>query len=464
MKKKISALDFFTLTGALIITVYCFPLLATAGFSLIFFLLLAALLYFIPCALVSAELGTIDDWGHGGIFVWCKLAFGKRWGFAAVFYQWIHITIGIIPMFYFIVGSLSYVLDMPALNHDPYLKCFTVVILVWFFSILNLRGTALTAKISNYGFFLGAAVPILVLLILVVLYLSWGGVIHVQFSWKSFFPSFSQINSITIFITFILSLAGIEASAALISKMKNAKKDYPKAILALIVLVIITSIIGSLSIAIIVPAHKINLSSGVVQTFAAIVKGEQVTWLIKIFAFILVLGAMAQVSSWIVGPAMGMFFAAKEGYIPTLFAKENKYHVPHYLILTQALIITIWTSVLTLCADGGDLSFMISIALAVVVYLVMYLQMFIAYFILNHRYSTVSRGFTIPGGKRMKLLVPSVGLITVLISIIVSVFPPDQIANVNRGEYETILVTSFFVVLLLPHILYAFRKRTMSYR
>src|SRR5690242_8046126 len=62
---------------------------AEYGLALVFFYSLAALLFFIPTVLVTAELAT--GWPiTGGSYVWVREAFGSRLGFLAIWLQWIY--------------------------------------------------------------------------------------------------------------------------------------------------------------------------------------------------------------------------------------------------------------------------------------------------------------------------------------------------------------------------------------
>src|SRR5206468_4008388 len=62
---------------------------AEFGLALVFFYLLAAFLFFIPTVLITAELAT--GWPiTGGSYVWVREAFGPRWGFLAIWLQWIY--------------------------------------------------------------------------------------------------------------------------------------------------------------------------------------------------------------------------------------------------------------------------------------------------------------------------------------------------------------------------------------
>ena len=59
------------------------PVTAEYGVGSVFFYAVTALIFFIPCSLVAAELAT--GWPKtGGVYIWVKEAFGARWGFVAI--------------------------------------------------------------------------------------------------------------------------------------------------------------------------------------------------------------------------------------------------------------------------------------------------------------------------------------------------------------------------------------------
>lgn len=66
--KQLSMLGFFAITASMVMAVYEYPTFATSGFSLIFFLLLGGILWFIPVGLCAAEMATVEGWDEGGIF------------------------------------------------------------------------------------------------------------------------------------------------------------------------------------------------------------------------------------------------------------------------------------------------------------------------------------------------------------------------------------------------------------
>ncbi|MGL5230437.1 MAG: glutamate:gamma-aminobutyrate antiporter [Cetobacterium sp.] len=461
--KQLTLFGFFTITASMVMAVYEYPSFATSGFSLLFFLLFGGLFWFIPVALCAAEMATIPGWETGGVFTWVSESLGERWGFAAIFYQFFEITVGYIPMLYFINGSLSYVFDWPGLNVNPHLKLISILIVFWILTFSQLGGTKYTAKIARTGFIFGIVIPAIILIGLAIAYVIAGNPVHMDISWKSFFPDFTNINSLVILVSFILSYMGVEASASHANEMANPKKQYPIAILMLVIVAILISSAGGLSIATVIPVNEINLSAGVNQTFAILINhyGSHLDWIVRIIAAFIGLGVLAEVSAWIVGPSRAMYVAAQKGILPPVFKKVNKNDVPVPLVMFQGVIVTIWAIVLTLGGGGNNMSFMTAMSLTVVIYLMTYFLLFIGYLtlVLKRKTTDAAAGYQIPGGVVFKCIVGAIGLLTSLFAFIISFFPPDNIPGGNTGEYETILTVGFIVVLVLPFIIYEFRDK-----
>lgn len=456
---SIGLMGFFMMTASMVMTVYSYPAFATSGLTLIFFLLFAAILFFIPTALVSAELATGEGWQVGGVYTWCAKAFGGRWGFTAVFLQWLQITVGFVTMLYFVTGALSYLFDWQALNTNAWIKLGGVLILFWLITVMNFAGTKWTARLATIGLLGGVVLPAALLIGLAVTYVSQGHPMQVSFTKDSYIPDFSQVGTLVILVAFILSYAGVESSAPHVNELRNPRRNYPLAILMLVLMAIVINILGALSIAIVIPKDQINLSAGVLQTFKYLLDMYELSWLLKVVAVLLGIGTIAEVSAWVVGPSKAMVSAAKDGLIPRVFAKENKHNVPVPFVLFQGVIVTIWACVLTLGGGGNNLSFLLAMALTVVTYLTMYILLFFSYLRLKTKYADVPRAYSIPGGKAGGFAVAVIGLLMALFSIVISFFPPSGIGK-EEGAYETILLVSWVVVILLPHIIYAFRDKS----
>ena len=462
-KKSLTLFGFFAMTASMVMAVYEYPTFATSKLHLVFYLLLGGFLWFIPVALCAAEMATVDGWEKGGVFTWTGKNLGKKYGFANLFFEFFEITVGFVTMIYFILGALSYVFDWPALNSNPMIKFIGVLVIFWILALSQFGGTKYTAKIAKIGFIVGILLPAAILIILALIYIIQGNPIYIS-SKDTFVPDFTKVNTLVVFVSFILSYMGVEASATHANEMDNPKKEYPLAMLLLVIVAIVVSTLGGLAIAAVIPQDQINLSAGVVQTFAVLLGHFTAnnTILVKIIALLLAFGVIAEVSSWVVGPTRGMIIAAKEGAIPKSWAKTNEHDVPVYLVIAQGIIVSIWDAVLTFGAGGSNLSFLAAMSLTVVIYLSGYILFFVGYIkaILGEG---LNGAYQMPGGKPVKIIVAIIGLVTSIFAFFISFVPPTSIAGnaVQSHEYMWMLIISYVISLILPFAIYDLCQKYM---
>lgn len=456
-KNTLTLFGFFAITASMVMTFYEYPTFATSGLHLVFFLLLGGFLWFLPVALCAAEMATVEGFQEGGIFTWVGNTLGERYGFAAIFFQWFQITVGFVTMIYFILGALSYVLNFPALDNDPFIKFLGVILIFWGLTFSQLGGTKNTAKIAKLGFIIGIIIPSIILFGLAIAYIMGGNPLNIALNKEAFIPKFTNISTLVVFVSFILAYMGVEASASHVNELENAKKNYPLAMILLVILAIILNTIGGFTVAAVIPAKELSLSSGVVQTFEALILhyGKGLSWLVKLIAFMIAFGVMGEVSAWVVGPSRGMYTAAQKGILPSKLKKVNKHNVPVPLIMLQGVIVTIWAAVLTFGGGGNNLSFLTAISLTVVIYLVAYLLFFIGYLVLILKMGHLKRTYEVPGGKVTKISVALIGFFISLIALGISFVPPSSIAAQNDRQYEIILSISFITTVLIPFIIYS---------
>ncbi|HHD2734877.1 glutamate:gamma-aminobutyrate antiporter [Clostridium perfringens] len=462
-KKSLTLFGFFAMTASMVMAVYEYPTFATSKLHLVFYLLLGGFLWFIPVALCAAEMATVDGWEKGGVFTWTGKNLGKKYGFANLFFEFFEITVGFVTMIYFILGALSYVFDWPALNSNPMIKFIGVLVIFWILALSQFGGTKYTAKIAKIGFIVGILLPAAILIILALVYIIQGNPIYIS-SKDTFVPDFTKVNTLVVFVSFILSYMGVEASATHANEMDNPKKEYPLAMLLLVIVAIVVSTLGGLAIAAVIPQDQINLSAGVVQTFAVLLGHFTAnnTILVKIIALLLAFGVIAEVSSWVVGPTRGMIIAAEEGAIPKSWAKTNEHDVPVYLVIAQGIIVSIWDAVLTFGAGGSNLSFLAAMSLTVVIYLSGYILFFVGYIkaILGEG---LNGAYQMPGGKPLKIIVAIIGLATSIFAFFISFVPPTSIAGnaVQSHEYMWMLIISYVISLILPFAIYDLCQKYM---
>lgn len=456
MDRSISNFSFFSMTASLFVTVYEYPTFAGYGRTAIFFLLFCGILWFLPLSLCSAELSGTEGYQEGGIFSWVGNSLGEANGFAAIFFQWFQVTVGFVTMLYFIVGTSAYILKIPSINSDPLYKFIAVISLFWILTVLQLKGTDVTTRIAKYGFSIGIILPVIIMIIATIIYFFCGHHVSTNFTQYKFYPTITDLPALS---TFLLAYMGVEASAPHIMELHDSKKNYPKILVQLVLVGILTSAIGGSILSMVLPG-KISANEGVMDAISRLFYSNDL--LVFIFGLLIIFGITAQVSSWIVSPTEGLQYTAKKGILSEKLTKKNNFGVPVKLLLLQGVIVTIWAALLTFSSGsaGGTLSFQTAISLTVLIYLSAYVLLFFAYLVTTIKNSYLKRSFTIPGGRISKLLLGILGLFISAIAIATTFLIPKSISGSEGKIYILMLVISYLIVICIPYCIYYTIKHT----
>ncbi|MCP5492123.1 MAG: amino acid permease [Chlamydiales bacterium] len=456
---KLGLFGFLMITVSMVVTIYTYPTFATAGFSLIFFLLFAGFLWFIPVCLTAAEMGTgAGGWSNAGVYSWGTAALGERWGFKMIYLQFMEISIGFVPMLYFITGALGYLFDAPILSQPGWAQFGIIFAIFWIISLASFWGTRITKYIASAGFVLGVLLPALILIILGFMFVHEGNTIQIVINSKTFFPSFKESSTLVVLASFVLAFMGAEASAVHVNHLKNPGRNYPLSILILVITTIVIGSLASLTIAMTIPRSSISLNAGIVEAFNYLFAHYGLSWARNPIAALVAVSAIAEIASWVNGPVRGMLFAAQSGLLPPRLAKMNKHHMPTHLMLVQGLLVTIWMVVLTFGSQGGgNMAFFTAIALTVISYLTMYVLMFISYLVLKVKNPNNPRRFNLPAS--VGWVVALVGLGSTIFAFIVAFAKPGEISRSMYGNYLTILIVAYLAIVILPHIVFKYAHK-----
>lgn len=460
MKEKSLSLFFLIMiSSAFVISIRNLPTIAETQMQMIFFALFGTIIFFIPGALVSAELAT--GWpSMGGIAVWTEEAFGKKIGFLASWFQWIYMVISIIAMLFFISSSLAYVFDPKLANSAIYLLILNLI-LIWVFTLINLKGITISKIISTIGFLLGVLFPAILIILSGLIYVFQGNPIQMDFSlnFNNLVPNFKDLSTIVLLVGFMRAFGGIEASAAHANNVANPQKNYPIAILIVVLIGLLINLLGSLSVAIVIPQKEISLTSGVMVAFDNFLKMFNLSFFIPVLGLLVAIGQMGGFSTWITGPVKALLQCAKEGDLPTFFRKVNKHNVPTHLMITQAIIISILGSFFLIFLDNINIAFWISVALSMISYMSMYFLMFLSALYLRYKKPEVERKFKIPFKNIGMWIVSIIGMAGMILSFLIAFIPPSQLSQKNNILYYSILIIGTILIFLIPFIILYYQTK-----
>lgn len=457
LSKQINLFALVMISSAFVTSIRNLPTLAETGMKMLFFALAAALFFFLPAALTSAELAT--GWPKaGGIYAWVKEAFGIKWGFIAIWLQWVYMTISVIAMLYFISGSLAYVFA-PSLAENRIFLVITQLVVIWFFTFLNLKGLKMSSWISTVGFLGGVLFPGILIIVLGFIYVLQGNPVHLDMSFtaSNLFPDIKHISTLVLLVGFMRAFAGVEASSVHANYVNKPQRNYPLAIFIVVIIGIAINVLGSLAVAVVVPANEISLLSGIMEAFHSFFTKFHMLWLVPIMGFLAAIGQMGGASTWMTGPVSGLFATAEEGQLPPFFQKVNKNRAPINLMLTQAVVISVLGSCLLLL-PSLNISFWISVALSMMIYVTMYFLMLLSGLVLRFKKPNVKRAYKIPFGKVGISVVTIVGMMAMIFSFIIAIFPPSQLPPDNATAYVSFLLISICIIFALPFIINKCKK------
>jgi putative glutamate/gamma-aminobutyrate antiporter len=431
---------------------------AVYGFSLVFFYLLAALLFFIPTILVTAELAT--GWPTtGGVYIWVREAFGSRWGFLTIWLQWIYNVVWYPTIFAFIAGIIAYLI-YPPLVGNKFFMLGVILFAFWGTTLLNCLGLKVASWLSVMGAILGTILPMLLITLLSFIWLHWGKPSQISFSFKSCIPDFSHLQNMAFLTNILFGLMGMEMSAVHAGDVCSPRRDYPRALIYSAIIILSTLIFSCLAIAIVVPVKQLNLVSGLMDAFVIFFNAYHLTGLTPVIAILIILGSLSGATAWILGPARGLLIAAEESNLPRFLAKRNKENMPVGILFTQGVIVSLLCIIFFIMPSVNSAYWVLS-NLTAQLALLFYILLFAAAIRLRYKHAHVSRAYHIPGGNRGIWLVCSVGILTCIGAILLGFMPPAKINVGSVPKYEAILITGIMLCCLLPLLLYAHKEENV---
>ncbi len=433
------------------------PFSATYGFSLVFFYLLAAVVFFLPTALVSAELAT--GWPNkGGVYVWVREAFGELWGFVVIWLQWVYNIVWYPTILTFMAGAIAYLIN-PQLAESKLYMLAVILTIFWGATIVNCFGMRISSLMSTIGALVGTLIPMFFIIGLGLVWLKQGNPIQINLSAQEFFPKLNNIHNLSFLLAVLFGLVGMEMSAVHADEVQNPGKSYPRAIFYSTIIIFASLVLSSLAIAVVVPHTTLNVITGLLQAFQIFFNSYGLTWMIPIITLLIVIGGIGGVAAWVIGPTKGLLVATLDGSAPRIFGKINRHGVPVVILLLQAGICTALCSVFLFMPTVAS-SYWALTAITAQLAMMVYIGLFLAGIYLRYKKPEVSRHYQVPGGKNLGMwILGLMGIVASLAAIALGFIPPAQVHIGSLWRYELLLIAGMLILCLPPILIYKLKKK-----
>jgi amino acid transporter len=443
------------MTMAAVVNLRNLSLIAELGFTAIFFLIVAALIFFLPIALVTAELAS--TWPRpGGCYVWVDEAFGKPLAFISIWFSWMASVSWFPAVLAFTATMLAHMLTplFPNLEHSTNFILITMLVVFWGTTISNFYGIKFSGIFSSIGVLVGTLIPGGLIIALGIWWIVSGKPTQIPLSITSLVPDF-KLDNLVLFSGVLLSLGGVELAAYHIREAKNPQKSYPRAVMIAVALILAVYILGTLAITVVVPQSDLLLASGLIQAFQVFFANVGLAWIVPLIALFLFMGAIAGVNSWVVGPAKGLLVVAQDGFFPHWLQRVNTHEVPTALLVTQALVGSV-LSLVFLYIQNNSASIWFLTALSAQFTFMQYLLVFCAALKLRRSQPQILRAFKVPA----LWLVAGLGIASCIFSFLIVFAPHAKLVSIEIETYCMLLIASFMVLMLPAMLLIKFRARS----
>lgn len=432
------------------------PMMAKEGLTMFFYILFAALLFLAPVSLVSAELAT--GWPkEGGVYRWVREAFGERWGFTAIWLQWIQNVIWYPTVLAFAAGCLSYLFLDPALADNKYFNVAVILTVYWGATLVNFQGMKTAGWLTTAGVLGGTLFPAALIIVLGLSWMFTGNPLEMLKTSHSFVPDFGSFQNISFLAGIVLLFAGMEVGAVHVTELKNLKTGYPKAVFLAMFIIIVTFTLGSLAIASVLPEADISLTSGIMQAFKDLLDKFGAGWALPVLGFLTAFGTVGGVVAWLAGPSKGLLATAKDGELPPFMQHTNKKGVQTNILIVQGIIVSLISLVYVVMPNVSSAFFLLT-ALTATLYLIMYAMLYASAIKLRYSQPQVERAYRVPGGNAGMWLTAGVGMAAVVFAFVVGFFPPAQLMVGSPAFYVIFLIVGTLAFLCAPMVIAKFKK------
>jgi amino acid transporter len=394
---------------------------ATAGAPAMVMWIVAWLIFFVPLVLAVIELSSRYP-QEGGLYIWTKQAFGEFGGFMTGWIYWSSDLPYLPTILYFAAANTLYLGGSRAhslAGNSTYFIVFSLVGLSLCL-ILNLIGVDFAKWLYNIGS-LGTWVPAVILIVVgAIAWHKFGSATPINL--HTIRPA-TSLKDLIFWATIVYALSGAESASFMGDEIRDPRKTIPRGLITAGVVITICYMLGTFCVLLALPKEQVNGLEGIMQ--AITLSTSRVGWsaLIPLAAFLLVLSSLGSVAAWLAAMSRIPFVAGIDRFLPPAFAHLHpKWGTPYVPLLTQAVL----AAVFVFLGQAGTSvrgAYDVLLSMTIIVYFVPYVMVFAALIKLQ-REPAGPEVMRVPGGKPVAMIVGTVGVITSILTIVFSAFPP----------------------------------------
>ncbi|MCX6393648.1 MAG: APC family permease [Solirubrobacterales bacterium] len=434
--KSLRRVDMLLFTICAFVGLDTLGLVASNGPQGFVWLIVLAVVFVLPYALLMAEVGSTFT-EQGGPYEWVKLAFGRfQGGLAAVLY-WVTNP-------FWVGGSLAFIAteawssNIHAIGAGTPEDYAFKLIFIWV-SI----GVAIAAlKRGKWIPNVGAIIRVLVLGFFSITAIIYGAEHGFHgFGFSDMSPTLSVFLALVPLLLF--NYVGFELQNGAAEEMQDPTKDVPKSVIQSGALGVTMYAVPILCILLVLPLDKVTGIAGFLDAVAATfsVYGGAAHVLTQITAIGFIITLLTSGAVWMIGGDRILAVASYDGAFFPFFGRFNaRLGTPVRANVLSGLVASVFMIVAVAAFDSGANSkFYIVLTIAISTTLMSYLWIFPAAWRLRKTHGHVPRPYSVPGGKAGMGLVAAITTFWVALGTWVGLFPGtlESLLNVSYDFQDT---------------------------
>jgi glutamate:GABA antiporter len=423
LKKSLRRFDMLFFLICAFVGLDTLGLVASSGGEGFTWLILLAVFFVFPYALVMAEVGSTFT-QEGGPYEWVKLAFGRlHGGIAAVFYWCTN------P--FWVGGSLAFIAT-EAWNRSEHLPNIGTasagdyafkLAFVWFSIGVAIAALSYGKWIPTAGGF--ARIVVLGFFTLTVLIYAFKHGVH-GISAGDLSPSMAVFLGLVPYLLF--NYVGFELTNGAAEEMVNPQRDVPVSVIRSGVAGVLMYSIPVLGILLVLPQDAISGLGGFIDAIQTVfgVYGGASGALFTAMALLFIFTLMTSGAVWMIGSDRIQAAAAYDGAFPGFFGVFNaRLGTPVRVNVLSGIVASAFTiaAINLLHNQSTKSAFQVVLTIAISTTLISYLWIFPAAAVLRHKYPDVHRPYRVPGGSRAMWGATALITFWVALGTWVSIFP-----------------------------------------
>ncbi len=449
LQKHFTRFDIYFFLICTIVGVDTLGVVASNGAQGFTWLIFLGVFFFLPYALLTAELGAAFT-EEGGAYVWTRMAFGRLTAaINAVFYWfsnpiWIGatlalLTIGAVDEFFFNIpdgGWLWYVVGLGYIWFSVYSAILSFGIGKWIPTI------GAWCRIGVLGLFVVST----------IIYAADHG-LHVP-PGGEFKPTYGLFIALVPVLFF--NYVGFELPSAAGDEMKDPQKDVPHTVLRAFITSVLLYGLPILAVICVLPSDKITGLDGFMTSVAAVftVYGGAADVMTKIAAFGFIMALVSSACTWLMGSDRSQAVACFDGAGPPILGRFSaKLGTPINVNFLSGVFSTLVFIAATQIANGSAAAtFNVMIGVVLTFTTLSYILIFPCVIKLRYSHPHVNRPYKIPGGMAGVWICGTITTFWAVFASIVAIFPgfldhqflnnADLPDTVSRAKYTTIALVA----------------------